>query len=72
MKYGKSQERAELLVKRFRDLLVVEPDGTFCGRPYAQVVDEIERQTVDGRALVYFGGLILRALASGPPRGAGP
>ena len=65
MNYGKRQERAELLVKAFRDLATIEPDGKFKGRPYAEVADEIERQTAGGRELVYFSGLILRALAVG-------
>lgn len=65
MNYGKRQERAELLVKAFRDLAVKEPDGKFKGRSYTQVAEEIERQTEIGRDLVYHGGLILRALAAG-------
>lgn len=71
MKYGKRQERAELLVKAFRDLATAEPDGTFKGRSYAKVADEIESQTEFGRELVYFSGLILRALAAGLQKRAG-
>lgn len=66
MNYGQRQERAELLVKAFRNMAVTEPNGTFKGRSYAEWADEIERQTVDGRDLVYHAGLILRALASRP------
>lgn len=65
MNYGKRQERAELLVKAFRDQAVVEPEGKFKGRSYAELADEIERQTEIGRDLVYHGGLILRAFAAG-------
>jgi len=66
MNYGTRQERAELLVKRFRELAVLEPDGKFQDHSYAEIADEIERQTDFGRGVVYVGGLVLRALAAGP------
>lgn len=64
--YGKRQERAELLVKRFRELAKTEPSGRFHGRTFAEVSDEIERQTEFGRELVYWSGPLLRALATRP------
>lgn len=64
--YGKRQERAELLVKAFRDTAALEPSGTFKGRTYSEWADEIERQTESGRELVYVAGLVLRALAARP------
>ena len=66
MNYGKRQERAELLVKAFRHMMVTEPEGKFKGRSYEEWANEIERQTVDGRDLVYHAGLILKALATRP------
>jgi hypothetical protein len=72
MKYGKRQERAELLVKKFRDMAIVEPDGKFKGRSYTEVADEIEHQTEVGRELVYMSGLVLRALEAGLGRSRPP
>ena len=67
MKYAKRQERAEMLVRRFRELAVIEPDGTFQGRTYESIAKEIEGQTEYGRGVVVEGGLVLRALQAGPP-----
>ena len=66
MNYGKRQERAEAIVKRFSKLATVE-QGNFKGRTWLECVEEVEQKTDFGRDCVYWSAPLLRALAKGPP-----
>ncbi len=70
MNYGSRQARAEMLVTKFRDIATRWPDDKFHGRSYAEVADEIEKQSAFGREIVAVSGLVLRALAREPARPA--
>jgi hypothetical protein len=60
MDYGERQERAEFLVKALRE----HPDRMWRDKTFAEMADEIENQTDDGRTLVVISGLVLAALLS--------
>lgn len=66
MDYGNRQDKAEILVKAFRNL--ADKNVPWSGKNYSgnQIADEIENMTDLGKSLVAVAGFVIQALNSTP------